>query len=96
MNKEYQNINTAFKIIDKTNKNKKEYPQIPFVIKDDFNDCYLVFYDVNIEKYRQLALTSIDKGKTIIGEYNSLDEMFKDNKEDKIFEVELIIKGEYK
>ncbi len=84
----------AFKIVENEDKDikKSKYPDLPFVVKDEYDNKYLVFYDDNNNKYYYLDL---EDGKSGYRGYDSLEDMFNDNDLYIILETELVIKGRY-
>lgn len=93
-------MSKAFNIVENEDKDikKSKYPDLPFVVKDENNDKFLVFYDPGTYEYRYVSLKD---GETVSKPYlnatfESLEEMFKANDKDVILETELVIKGLYK
>jgi hypothetical protein len=86
-------MSKAFGVVENKEDLKREYPELPFVVNDGYGDKFLVFYDDNTEQYRYLDLSD---GTTERTGYDSLEDMFEDNEDDRILETELVIKGLYK
>lgn len=88
-------MSKAFNIVENEDKDikKSKYPDLPFVVKDENNDKFLVFYDPGTDEYRYVSLKD---GEIVVKPYESLEEMFKANDKDVILETELVIKGLYK
>jgi hypothetical protein len=93
-------MSKAFKVIksNDSEKTKFEYPQLPFVVKNVQGNYFIVCKDAITNKYRYVDLhTSTDTSGDITDvEFNSIEDMFERYPSDKIFNVELVIKDEYK
>lgn len=87
----------VFNIVENNNENSKhEYPQLPFVVKSFQGNYFIVCKDAITNKYRYIDLNKNAAGEIINDEFSSIEDMFERFPSDKIFNVELIIKGEYK
>ena len=67
---------------------EKEYPELPFITKNQFGDYYMVCINSN-GKYQSVDL---DSAELIDDEFDTLDEYFAINDGEKIVDSELIIK----
>jgi hypothetical protein len=95
-------MHEVFKINDplaiNNDRKSKKYPDVPFVIKDKHGDRFLVIYDGYEDKYEFIILDGDKTERGFISgcQYNSLEEMFEKNPDDKILVTELNIIEEYK
>ena len=87
-------MSEAFKIIQETESNKIVYPKLPFVIKDEYGDLFLVVKNTD-DSYTYVNLTYEETGLITELKYNGLDEMFENNPSDIILETELKVIGKY-
>jgi hypothetical protein len=84
----------------------QKYPPLPFILKDKFNDLWMVVKDADCdtETYRLVSLTyqtedilneRDEKGHIIDHYYDSLEDLMKANYEDEIVNIELIVNGRW-